>query len=233
MQLVFAQAFWSDWPWQVFVGVAAIAPVYLLARVLGGQRLIERLVYSTNRSPAVLADALVEYAVLVQVAGGHSSNVAIPDALKRDPAFRQASRLIAAGAAPDEVRAILDHHMNQFSSRAARRRRLAIIAALAPIALLVVFMLAAAHLLATPTSTNAWSAAATLVALLSGFAGVTLGVPLLERLPRAESARLMELMLIEAASHAIAQALPPATIRDRLRAMLPAAPTQARARRAA
>lgn len=234
MLVVLSQSFWSDWPWQALAGVAMVAPAYLLARVLGGPGLIERLVYRTNRSPAALIDAIVEYAVLVQVAGGRASSVAVPETIRRDPAFRRGACLLAGGAGPDQIRAFFDHYMNRFAARASHRRGIAVLAALAPIALLVVFMLAAAHMLATPTSTNAWSAAATFVALLAGLAGVTLGIPLLERLPRAETARLMELLLIDAALAAIAQGQSPAAIRDRLRELVPASPSSpARAHAAA
>ncbi|MBL8761214.1 MAG: hypothetical protein JNL50_07920 [Phycisphaerae bacterium] len=233
MLAALAQSLWSDWPWQAFAGIAGVVPAYALARLLGGPRLIERLVYSTSRAPGALADALVEYAVLVQVAGGRAESVTPPAPLRNDPAFRQGARLLASGADPVQVRAALDASMHRFAARASHRRRLAVLAALAPIALLIVFMLAAAHTLATPASTNAWSAAATFVALLAGFAGITLGVPLLERLPRAESARLMELLLIESALSSIAARQPPAAIRERLGALLPASSAPARARAAA
>lgn len=227
-----AQSFWSDWPWQALAGVALIVPAYFLARLLGGPRLIERLVYSTSGKPAQIIDSLVEFAVLVQVAGGKASSVTAPEAIKHDPAFRLGARLLAGGADADHLRDSIDQYMNRFATRASHRRRIAVLASLAPIALLIVFMLAAAHIMATPSSTNAWSAAATFVALLAGLAGVTLGIPLLERLPRAETARLMELMLIEAALVLIAQGQAPAAIRDRLRELVPsshAAPSHARA----
>ncbi|MCC6969244.1 MAG: hypothetical protein IT434_03400 [Phycisphaerales bacterium] len=227
-----AQSFWSEWPWQALVGVALIVPAYFLARLLGGPKLIERLVYSTSGKPSRLTDALVEYAVLVQVAGGRAASVSLPQAIKHDPAFRLGTRMLADGADADRLRDSMDQYMNRFAARASHRRRVAVLAALAPIALLIFFMLAAAHIMATPSSTNAWSAAATFVALLAGLAGVTLGIPLLERLPRAETARLMELMLIEAALALIAQGQPPAAIRDRLRELVPtpgASPARARA----
>lgn len=227
-----AQSFWSEWPWQALAGVALIVPAYFLARLLGGPKLIERLVYSTSGKPSQLIDALVEYSVLVQVAGGRAASVSLPQAIKHDPAFRLGTRLLAGGAGPDRLRESMDQYMNRFATRASHRRRVAVLAALAPIALLIFFMLAAAHIMATPSSTNAWSAAATFVALLAGLAGVTLGIPLLERLPRAETARLMELMLIEAALALIAQGQTPAAVRDRLRELVPtpgASPAQARA----
>lgn len=224
MLSLFAQSFWSDWPWQALAGVGLIVPAYFLARLLGGPKLIERLVYSTSGKPSQLIDALVEYAVLVQVAGGRASSVSAPEAIRHDPAFRLGAKLLAGGADADRLRDSIDQYMNRFATRASHRRRIAVLASLTPIALLIVFMLAAAHIMATPSSTNAWSAAATFVALLAGLAGVTLGIPLLERLPRAETSRLMELMLIEAALVLIAQGQAPAAIRDRLRELVPSSP---------